>query len=119
MAARIMVVYNDHEIAINSEAYHLSRHELDDECFAELPLRKMKGIDDSGTIYAYRKRLARFACFVIFKINLIRIYKEINAFYKVFDIKVRYWCKSLNMYVYIYLYFRLKQILLCLWIVRN
>lgn len=66
LAARIMVVYRDQEIALNNEAYHLSRYELDEECFVELPLRKMKGIDNAGTVYAYRKQLARFACFAIF-----------------------------------------------------
>ena len=65
MAARIMVIYHDQPIALNVETYHLSRDELGDVSFVQLPVRKMKGIDSAGAIYAYRKQLARFVHFFL------------------------------------------------------
>ncbi|GFR30839.1 adenylate cyclase type 10 [Trichonephila clavata] len=56
LAARIMVKYRNEPIVLDSTTYHLSRESLGDDCFYQLPCRKMKGIESAGYIYAFRIR---------------------------------------------------------------
>ncbi|XP_035210192.1 adenylate cyclase type 10-like [Stegodyphus dumicola] len=54
LASRIMTVYKDEPVVMDTDTYHLSRDDLGHASFVEMPSRKMKGIERTEAIYAYR-----------------------------------------------------------------
>ncbi|XP_054722639.1 adenylate cyclase type 10-like, partial [Uloborus diversus] len=76
MAARLMMVYNDEPIVMDAETFHLSRDELVEGNFFELPARKMKGIESAGAIYGYEFKTARKGSLVDYDTLLVEDFQS-------------------------------------------
>ncbi|XP_042906138.1 adenylate cyclase type 10 isoform X1 [Parasteatoda tepidariorum] len=54
MASRLMTEYWDGIITLDAATYHLSRDELGEKSFLEIPTKILKGIELAGTIYTFK-----------------------------------------------------------------